>query len=605
VSVVRVVSPTPSLQEEIDEDMKNCSLENEIFGSDTEEEEDGNKEGGKTEVDASTETKTKTTRSNVQKKSVTDDTPHVCLTVDHFYPPGEAKKFANEVLGLAGILNPLSLEAVDYDYQRYVIKNDHCYTPLTSPSQQRAARQADVGSPTRELESATATGVSVVEKPATAQSPVTPQLQPVKKTRSGRNVKKPMVGLLKKDTSKKEEPEEDTVEDDESHDSTDDLQNVLEDSDSEFSEYVTSSSEEDDDDSDADFNVNYRKNKRNRNNSAGQSGSKKVAKSKQQAAKSKAVSKISKKRQSSSASLSVSGIDTEMEGILKEIEGSSSPVKESPVALKKKAAKNEPKKQATPLASASTKALKVTPLHQKVNKVKTVEHVPKVVVVTSIPAPQPPAPKKEVKKPAPHVEAALFSDMTSLFSTPDIIKKVGDKGGTSTNTMKMTGHNSGFVQLTPSNVKNNRQLLSPHISVQTHPRLSGMGAEQDKQLDLIDSIVKAELKLANTVPSTITSVSASATTTAMMNENIPNIVKMLENQSNSMHMDTSIDHGVHSMNTTSNLLGDLSGTDADALPDDLLQHVAAELAANKDLQDIIDTQVLGEFLGNFCNLDIL
>jgi hypothetical protein len=36
----------------------------------------------------------------------------------------------------------------------------------------------------------------------------------------------------------------------------------------------------------------------------------------------------------------------------------------------------------------------------------------------------------------------------------------------------------------------------------------------------------------------------------------------------------------------------------------LLQHVAAELAANKDLQDIIDTQVLGEFLGNFCNLDI-
>jgi hypothetical protein len=62
----------------------------------------------------------------------------------------------------------------------------------------------------------------------------------------------------------------------------------------------------------------------------------------------------------------------------------------------------------------------------------------------------------------------------------------------------------------------------------------------------------------------------------MMNENIPNIVKMLENQSD--------------MDTTDNLLGDLGG---DALPDDLLQHVAAELAANKDLQDIIDTQVLG------------
>jgi hypothetical protein len=110
--------------------------------------------------------------------------------------------------------------------------------------------------------------------------------------------------------------------------------------------------------------------------------------------------------------------------------------------------------------------------------------------------------------------------------------------------------------------------------VQTHSRPA---SEQEKnELELIDSIVKEELKMANTLAATSSTNTSTATSTAMMNENIPNIVKMLENQSD--------------MDTTDNLLGDLGG---DALPDDLLQHVAVELAANKDLQDIIDTQVLG------------
>jgi hypothetical protein len=127
---------------------------------------------------------------------------------------------------------------------------------------------------------------------------------------------------------------------------------------------------------------------------------------------------------------------------------------------------------------------------------------------------------------------------------------------------------------TTTSVKANRHLLNQQISVQTHWRPA---SEQEKnELELIDSIVKEELKMANTVAATSSTNTSTAMSTAMMNENIPNIVKMLENQSD--------------MDTTDNLLCDLGG---DALPDDLLQHVAAELAANKDLQNIIDTQVLG------------
>lgn len=79
-----------------------------------------------------------------------DDIPHVTLTVENFYPPDQAKKFATDVLRefsfepikqsainkpfsleLGGIDNPQSLMPIDFNFRRQTIQNDHCYTPLT------------------------------------------------------------------------------------------------------------------------------------------------------------------------------------------------------------------------------------------------------------------------------------------------------------------------------------------------------------------------------------------------------------------------------------------------------------------------------------------
>jgi hypothetical protein len=193
--------------------MKNNTLESEIFGSDTEDE-DAKVETGKGDTTEGGDAKSKLPKQALKLDG--DDTPHVCLTVENFYPPGEANKFANEVLGLAGISNPLSLDIVDYDFQRYVIQNDHCYTPLTSPSQQASARPSTSSSPVPESEGDAAPvvvgGAGVVEKsPATDSTPVTPVEAGVKKTRSGRSVKKPakLAKIMSPKKKQAEEPEED------------------------------------------------------------------------------------------------------------------------------------------------------------------------------------------------------------------------------------------------------------------------------------------------------------------------------------------------------------------------------------------------------------
>lgn len=197
--------------------------------------------------------------------------------------------------------------------------------------------------------------------------------------------------------------------------------------------------------------------------------------------------------------------------------------------------------------------------------------------------------KKDKKQPA-HVDAYL-SNMTSLFSTPDIIKKVGSdtrSSPTGLSTATTPPNKAYFMPLNPSSIKNPQQLPA-HISVQTHTATPDLEFEQDKQLDLIDSfvrdIVQEEMKQ-NTPP------------------HIPNIVKMLENSESVMMVDvinpTQSTANTSFANTSSireTLLDDSDilglGHAEDCLPDDLLQHVA-KLVEDKKIQEVIDKQVLEE-----------
>lgn len=253
--------------------------------------------------------------------------------------------------------------------------------------------------------------------------------------------------------------------------------------------------------------------------------------------------------------------------------------------------------------------------------------------------PPTPTPKKEKKPPPAHVEALIMNDMSSLFSSPDIIKKVGSDIKTSlmgdlkynspitvttppiANPLQPTTSTSKgyFMALTPNsgNIKNRQQLPS-QISIRTHnptninqqhATITPTNNTTSEQLDLIDSIVQERLN-SKTPPASRSSI----------NEDIPNIVKMLENPNalitSVINLNTSIattatnpstsitpTSSSSSLQYTTNLitnvaplLDDIDLLDSclptdDGLTEDLLQHVA-KLVEDKNVQEVIDQQVL-------------
>uniref|UniRef100_A0A1B0GHB7 Putative transcription factor datf1 n=1 Tax=Lutzomyia longipalpis TaxID=7200 RepID=A0A1B0GHB7_LUTLO len=460
VSVIRVASPTPSLKEELEEE------EQELHANPDNDDMDG----------------------DLTRKDVDPEAPHVRVTVEDFYSPDEAKRLRSEILQYAGMSSHLLLD-IDNEERVKSIHNDHCYTPLTSPSQRNPPSRATT--------------------PPTVQPPA----KEVRKAAESEPV----------DAGKAEESDQEGGQSDAATEST-------------FSESDFSVSEsENDRDSDLDYTVNDRgtrrgKNKKNRGGAKGASARGRVTR---------------KQRQSFSFEVDPA------EGFEEEEPRSESGGKKKPKAPK------------TP---------KPTPIKvQKKREELPKEESPKAEVVQQ-PKVQPQLVVKKDKKPPAHVEA-LFTDMTSLFSTPDIIKKVSSEAA---------------AKVEPPPLVYTTKTYGPKKEI-------ALETDRD-QLELIDSIVKQELEARAPIDST----------TQQMAEDIPSIVKMLENPDTALNPELLSD--VIGLNTSQvatstaatpaqaantaelDLLEGL--TSEDGLPDELLQHVA-ELVENKNLQEVIDKQVLG------------
>lgn len=120
VTVLRETSPTPSITEEIEEErLEHRNMMRRQF---------------KTEHPSADEDEIE---EHLKKISGMDDVPHVTLSVDNFFPPDQARKFANDVLHLGGINNPQMLMPIDFNFRRKIIENDHCYTNLTQAPEQQ------------------------------------------------------------------------------------------------------------------------------------------------------------------------------------------------------------------------------------------------------------------------------------------------------------------------------------------------------------------------------------------------------------------------------------------------------------------------------------
>lgn len=285
--------------------------------------------------------------------------------------------------------------------------------------------------------------------------------------------------------------------------STSDLQNVVEDSASEYSE-ETETPSEGDNDSDLDYNLSQ-------GNTIPKVTKKKRKKKRKNAAK---TIRESKKRKSD---------DGDPESMVAELDGKKAVKKVIPSRKMAGGSRRIPSR-GKQIPEGKKTEQETSTERESTNALKTSTH--KSVLI-----------KKE-KKSLPHMDA-LLSDMSSLFSKPDKIKKIEPPKVVTSSTSK------GFVSLT-SKLK-----LPETISVQTHSSATDTATEQ---LDLIDSIVKEDLECTN----------------EGRND--------LNEGGNNQEVDL-----------PDNALLETLG---EALPEDFLQHVA-ELAENKDLQEIIDKQVLG------------
>lgn len=127
-------------------------------------------------------------------------------------------------------------------------------------------------------------------------------------------------------------------------------------------------------------------------------------------------------------------------------------------------------------------------------------------------------------------------------------------------------------------------------------------SEQDKQLDLINSLVQEELNKPKT-ESSMCLASASCNTDATMPAAIPNIVKMLETSELPSACKPNDLLGLGNDALTSNAFDPSNETqlpddlldgidDPEELSDDLMRHVAKLVESDKTLRDVIDQEVL-------------
>uniref|UniRef100_A0A336M0L1 CSON009592 protein n=1 Tax=Culicoides sonorensis TaxID=179676 RepID=A0A336M0L1_CULSO len=493
VSIVSISSPTPSMHEEMDEeDRQNMEMSQEELMQTLTEGDDEHSE-----------------QSEIVAQKKKDKIPRVGITVESYYPPEEAKHFVSEVLSLAGIENPLS---IDYEFQRYVIQNDHCYTNLTIPTNKKVINKKTV----------LADKSKGHTLPKSGQNEELEEEKEVLSPRSQR-LRKPSTRMMesheKEKMDKEDEDDEPDVKDEQSGESESEFE----------SEESESSIEDNDNDSDLDFDIN-------RSNRPPKKGKKKRKIPKSKAILKNSANKISSKRHSSTTIRSNSIEESERKN-RSDKKSLSIDKRNVPATQRKVVSKGkQPPSEISSSESATVIKEKEIESHTK-KKDPTPSTSNASQQHQQTPGPSVSVKKDHVKKKDLHKDA-LLDDMSSLFSKPDkIIKKLEVK--------------SPSVSVTKENQISNIIHYQPSRSHETTDT-------SNEQLDLIDSIVKKELEAQNAPQ-----------------QNISNLGRYDDATENDLP-DTA-------------LLESLGG---ESLPEDFL-HTVAELAENKELQEIIDKQVLG------------
>ncbi|XP_055853477.1 uncharacterized protein LOC129917135 [Episyrphus balteatus] len=597
ISVIRITSPTPSMEdeeaEEIRKEAEHQAQEDEESHSSADE--DDEEENSDSEVEEK--------RTPKPAKTIVKTRPEILgLTVEEFYPPNEAKELAKEILKYAGV-TPLKCN-VDYEFQRYVIKNDHCYTPFTSPSQVNEAKLA--------TEADTKQSNTNIRKLPVTNTTTVKQYLNKRKQNMDEQVRK--INDKEKDKSFISSDHDDSPADDSKNPEEDQEEEGDEDFDDDGSDYTAESEEsaesDNDRDSDSDFDVNNRHGnvKKKKNFVA-----RRKKKEKQRAARSLIMQKAvnNKRRLQSQDHISH---DEEMKSLTpqkvnKQPQDARKSV--SSFTIPKTIAKKQVPDDVEPVVAPTTSVLPSIPAdppappRQLINiqSVQIVKPANKIVEPSPVqvrtyqmmkpatPAPPPvpvqiPASPQTVKQIVINKVIASpkggFTDLSALLARSD--NSLSNVRVAEINPDKPPSV-KGFMPLGIESAAKNQ--LPAQISIQTHQSSSEIAAENDKQLDLIDSIVKDELDR---------SFQTTEKSTAIKENSIPDLVKMLESTEKAV-LEKNNKISTTSFTSTSSVEAiDIANAPLlenadDDIPEDLLQHVV-ELMEDKSLQEAVEMEVL-------------
>uniref|UniRef100_A0A182QKI0 PHD finger protein 3 n=1 Tax=Anopheles farauti TaxID=69004 RepID=A0A182QKI0_9DIPT len=657
VSVVRISSPTPSIENEIEqerllkEQKKQLDADADAASSNEDSNEDSNSVAGTSSATSSVVgIVTRRGRPPGKKNAVAmlveedDDPKHVSLTVEAYYSPREASNFAAQVLSLTGYEHPLRKEAVDIEFLKRIVSNDHCYTPLSSPTQKLPPRTLfdDVDSSeesTVSVRSKSDTGSIAGAKMGNVRNMVAVKVGKASPIITSNATALPLGKIGRKTGTLQQEDKKTAKSSYHVGKSTPDDKGDEEDEDvfdSDYTEEETSYSEGDDE-MDADFSVTGRTTIKKRKRPVKNKLSPKTPlrhtykKSDMKDFATESAYKEGDKHRSGKLggkTATPSGKLVPSQKTVGKAEQTAKAFSAKKDVLHKSHGSSSSSGSTTPTTPNSKHSLtghSVGKLQTKSEASQPKQHTPAAVIspVSTVPT-STTAPKKEKKAKSNMHDAALFSDMSALFSTPDIIKKVNaSKAATPTVSNSATGGGTPAPVATSARsvVPVKTSLASPITASpgqkppivptlvtasSNHPNTPS--SSEQRVLDLADAVGQDSLNPPISIPPMAgTSTQLPAELQLPRVVEVPNVLTVLQTPSTEPGapiMSTLMPEEkpiaqvvtpVVGMLPDTSILDALNSND-DTLPEELLEHVA-ELAKNKELQEILDKQVLG-VIGN-------
>lgn len=535
------------------------------------------------------------------------------------------------ILDIAGITDPKQLKA-DYEHLRYIIQNDHCYTPYTYADSLTDNKSNDASN----------AGKNVTKPKLKLSMTMTPTSTTKKVGRnSGQSSKStPSNGL---DTSNSMRTDDANSSNENTADPNESDDDEAE-SETDFSDQSVSESDNDRD-SDLDFSVNDCHSRRSAKKIKKRKiQAKKLANKKRrqstidftgsddnQTPKGKKATKLPKKSLNTSAK-SAGNTPTTAAATAAASPTVSSTTSKSPAIntsstsrltkvtyVKEIPTSSQPTTSHDNLPSKSSAIQKInSTTNSQATPTSLVESRPQKVVILQ---------KQKVKK-----ESTENTGMSSLFK-PDMVIKPKFKAENSIvvnktpiilNKSLAVSTPTSKIDLTPKPMKpivvvqsmgtpivprfvtTTKLIKAPSVTFRKIKPTINLASEQDKQLDLIDSLLQE--KLSKSEPSEASSLSNASQST--IPEDIPNIVKMLETSeasasidtadlmqsnnstsSNSMSMTYTSTQSTHDSQMTLNdeFLDSIVNADV-FLTDDMLEDVA-KLVDDKNIQEVIDQEI--------------